>query len=74
MIIKQMVNGQAGEYSCAGHSTMRAQRPVVRIASPRTMKGLFIDLQRGKTVSLSVMRWADSLARELCDCSKRVME
>ena len=46
MVINQMVNGRAGECSCTGHSTLRAQRTVLRIVSPLTIIGLCIDLRR----------------------------
>jgi hypothetical protein len=43
MVIILMLNGRVGESSCPGQ---RTQRTVLRIASPRTITGLQIDLRR----------------------------
>jgi hypothetical protein len=46
MVMNKIANGGPAECSCAGQSTLGAQHPVLRIASPRTIRGLCIDLRR----------------------------
>jgi len=46
MVINKIANEGLAECSCAGHSTRRAQHTGAWTASPITIVGLFIDLQR----------------------------
>ena len=62
MVINQMVSGRADDCSCTGHSTRRAQHPVLPIISPRIIRGRCIDL-RGKTCFHDQMGWRAPLAR-----------